>query len=305
MARAGGKVILLGEHAVVYGVPALAVGIERGAVARAEPHDEFLLRLGDSSVRLGEDSDLSRAFAALLAELSAPARALAIDVELELPAGCGLGASAAIAVAVARAVLESTHPERTPAHEEVVGAAMAWERVFHGNPSGIDAAAAAQGGCILFSKASGSEPITLPRGLPLVIAVAGPPASTREMVASVARIKERRPEIFQKTLDGVLSLVKNARLCLEAGDLPGLGQLMNLNQMLLSGLYVSTESIERACESARAAGALGAKLTGAGGGGCVVALADLDVEPILRAWQAEGFQCFSSEVRASATAGPP
>jgi mevalonate kinase len=73
---------------------------------------------------------------------------------------------------------------------------------------------------------------------------------------------------------------------------------MDLNQMLLSGLMVSTEGIERACASARTAGALGAKLTGAGGGGAVIALADLDPEPVLAAWRSEGLVCFAATVAA-------
>jgi mevalonate kinase len=302
MARAFGKVILLGEHAVVYGVPALSVGISRGAHARAVPSERSTLRIGERSAELGDGSEIARGLEALLGALDA--RELAIEVNLELPAGCGLGASAAIGVASARAVLELTEPTVTPSFERVFGAAMAWEQVFHGNPSGVDAAASTRGGCIQYSKSAGVELVALGRALPLVIAVAGPPASTREMVESVARLKERRPEIVQKTLDGILSLVKNARLCLESGDSPGLGQLMNLNQMLLSGLHVSTEGIERACALARDAGALGAKLTGAGGGGSVVALADLDPEPVLRAWRNEGFECFATEVSASEGASP-
>ena len=302
MARAFGKVILLGEHAVVYGVPALSVGITRGAQARAVPSERSSLRIADRSATLGDGSEVGRGLEALLGALGA--KNLSIEVTLEVPAGCGLGASAAIGVASAKAVLELLEPTVAPSFERVFTAAMAWENVFHGNPSGVDAATSTRGGCIQYSKSAGVELVPLGRALPLVVAVAGPPASTREMVESVARLKERRPEIVQKTLDGILALVKNARLCLESGDSPGLGQLMNLNQMLLSGLHVSTEGIERACALARDAGALGAKLTGAGGGGSVVALADLDPEPVLRAWRNEGFECFATEVSATEGAAP-
>ena len=118
------------------------------------------------------------------------------------------------------------------------------------------------------------------------------------MVESVARLRQRRPAIVDKAMAGIGALVQNAKLCLSAGDLPGLGSLMNYNQMLLSGLFVSTEGIERCCALARDAGALGAKLTGAGGGGAVVALCDRDFEPILSVWRAAGIDCFGSSVRA-------
>lgn len=298
MARASGKVILLGEHAVVYGAPAIAVGLDRGVTAVAGPSPVASLRIGDRHATAGDGSDLARAFAALSASLGAPP--LAVTVELELPAGSGLGASAALGVGIARAVLEVTAPSVSPSSAEararVLAAADAWERVFHGNPSGIDAAAAESGGCIRFTRAEGPSRVRVARTLPLVIAVAGPPASTRSMVEQVARLFERRPELRDKTLAGITSLVENARLCIEAGDLPGLGKLMDLNQMLLAGLMLSTEGIERACDAARRAGALGAKLTGAGGGGAVVALADLDPEPVLAAFRAEGFPCFAANV---------
>src|SRR6188474_2126391 len=106
MARANGKVILLGEHAVVYGVPAIAAGIERGVEASARPAASSSLRIGERYAGAGDESELGRAFGALLAALGAPQ--LAVEASLELPPGSGLGASAALAVAIARAVLAAS-----------------------------------------------------------------------------------------------------------------------------------------------------------------------------------------------------
>lgn len=294
MARANGKIILLGEHAVVYGVPAIAAGIERGVEAHAELAVASVLRVGERSAEPGDGSDLGQAFAALLGALDAPP--VAVRATLELPPGSGLGASAALGVAIARAALSALGEEPDPLR--VLAAAAAWEGVYHGNPSGVDAAAAAYDGCILFEKGHAVQAISLNRDLVLAIGLAGPPASTKLMVESVARLRERRPAVVDKALEGIRALVNNAKLCLDAGDLPGLGSLMNYNQMLLSGLFVSTEGIERCCALARDAGALGAKLTGAGGGGAVVALCDRDFEPILGVWRAAGVECFGSYVRA-------
>jgi len=296
MARANGKVILLGEHAVVYGVPAIAAGIERGVEAQASPAPSSTLRIGERSAVAGDESELGQAYAALLASLGDSK--MAVQARLELPPGSGLGASAALAVAIARAVLAARGAAEDS--RRVLAAAAAWEGVYHGNPSGIDAAAAAHPGCLRFDKQSGPVPLTLARDLVLAIGLAGPPASTKLMVEGVARLRERRPEVVDKALEGIRALVENAKLCLEAGDLPGLGSLMNYNQMLLSGLFVSTEGIERCCALAREAGALGAKLTGAGGGGAVIALCDRESEPILQAWRAAGIECFGSYVRARA-----
>lgn len=294
MARANGKVVLLGEHAVVYGVPAIAAGIERGATAHAEPAAAPTLRVGERNATAGDGSELWRAFFALLEALKAPP--VAVTADLDLPPGSGLGASAALGVAIARAVLEVHGDAQDLAR--VLLAAAAWEGVYHGNASGVDAAAAAQDGCILFERAVGFSSLDLGCDLVLAIGLAGPPSSTKLMVESVARLRERRPAMVEKTLEGIRALVKNAELCLRAGDLPGLGSLMNYNQMLLAGLFVSSEGIERCCALSRDAGALGAKLTGAGGGGAVVALCDRDFEPILSAWRAAGVECFGTLVHA-------
>lgn len=292
VAHAHGKVILLGEHAVVYGVPAIAAGIERGASARAAPGEPVWLELDARRVQPDDGSELGQAFGGLLRALGDPA--VQIRAELELPPGAGLGASAALGVALARAVVAlSPHPDEA----RVAAAARAWEQVFHGNPSGVDAAAAALGGCIWFERELGPKPLKLARDLELAIGLAAPPASTRAMVEQVAKLRERRPSVVDKALAGIRSLVENARGCLEAGDLPGLGKLLDLNQMILSGLFLSTDRIETACRLARDHGALGAKLTGSGGGGAVIALVE-QAEPVLAAWREVGIDAFSSRIRA-------
>src|SRR6187399_2693780 len=206
MATANGKVILLGEHAVVYGVPALAVGIDRGARATARAPREPLLTIDGTAA---EGFEIRQAFAALRSQLGAPE--LCVSAELEIPPGSGLGASAALGVSIARAVLEYTGREASP--ETVLGAADAWERVFHGNPSGIDTTAAFYGSCFKFKRGHAPEFVELAAPLRLAVVKAGPPASTKMMVESVAKLRARRPELVDKTLEAIQSLVQNAALC--------------------------------------------------------------------------------------------
>jgi mevalonate kinase len=108
------------------------------------------------------------------------------------------------------------------------------------------------------------------------------------MVEGVARLRERRPEAVERAVEAIGVIARNGALALQAGDARGLGELMDLNQNLLATLMVSTERLEDLCASARASGALGAKLTGAGGGGCVIALAPGREQEVLRGWGALG-----------------
>ena len=128
----------------------------------------------------------------------------------------------------------------------------------------------------------------------LCIGNTGQPSSTKTMVEAVGRQLERRPDTTKRTFEAIRTLVSNARLAIEAGDRRAVGQLLDLNQMLLSGLFVSTPEIEQMCATARVAGASGAKLTGAGGGGSVVALVDSPEigGAVLTAWKADGYDGF-------------
>jgi len=252
---AHGKVILFGEHAVVYGVPALAVGIDRGAWAQASAGagaganagagaiasaagkggSVLHVRGWDVTVREdgGEDGPaLGRAFRDVLAATRREQRAaggaeigdVRVEAEADLPPGGGLGCSAALGVAVARALDPGASAESIAARVD------AWERVFHGNPSGIDAAVAAMGGCVQFTRGDGGAGATIERvrvseDIHLCIGHTGQASSTKSMVESVARIRERRPEITQKTFDAIHTLVKNARLAIVDHDLRAIGQL--------------------------------------------------------------------------------
>lgn len=273
-----GKVILLGEHAVVHGVPALAAALDGGAKAEARASDRDRLRVAPWGVDLAPSDalPLARAFAAALEARGGTRTPIDVEAHVALPGGAGLGSSAALGVAVLRAIdaLEDVRRD----HEDTQRLALAWERVFHGNPSGIDTAMAIAGGIALYRRAPKEgertlEPI-LPRDpITLVVAHSGEGASTRAMVESVARQKERDAARFAKSLAAIEALVVNARSAIEAGDLRALGQLFDMNQQLLAAWMVSTGTLEEMCAAARAAGALGAKLTGGGGGGCMIALA--------------------------------
>ncbi len=276
MAFGRGKVILLGEHSVVFGRPALALALGRGVEAEAaqgEAGDRLEVSPWGVTIAPGVDVDepLAEAFARVLDLHPTRGGAVRVRADVALPGGAGLGCSAAFGVAVIGALDDYYGVTRTP--DERAEAAAVWESVFHGNPSGIDAAMAACGGMALYRRGEPLEPVRGRRALPLVVAHSGEPSSTRAMVSQVARLHERAPERIDKTFDAIATLVHNGRLAIEAGDLAQVGQLMDLNQALLNSLLVSTNTLEELCGTAREAGALGAKLTGGGGGGCIIALA--------------------------------
>jgi mevalonate kinase len=195
---------------------------------------------------------------------------VSVSAVMEIPGGAGLGGSAALSVAVIRACDAALGVTRTL--DATIDLSLTWEAVFHGNPSGVDSAMAALGGVAVFRKGRPLAPHRVGAGLSFVVAHSGEHGSTKAMVASVARQHARDPQKADQVFDAIAAIVENGMHAIERGEREHFGQLMDLNQKLLSSLLLSTSTLETMCKTAREAGALGAKLTGGGGGGCMIAL---------------------------------
>jgi hydroxymethylglutaryl-CoA reductase len=318
---APGKIILFGEHAVVYGLPAIAATLDRGvriAVTARPDRDGPVLRghgMGLTTLARpdpqGEGPESLRAALARLVELCGErVRGLTFSVDGAIPAGSGLGSSAALAVAMLRGV-RRFFDEPALAPDELVEQAFALERVFHGTPSGVDHTVIARGGAIYFTRhgaldasATGTstvEDLIVPRRMRFVVGLAGPHAGTAHAVASLRDRARRHPALYERLFDDIGMLAKEGRRLLLDGSYAAVGELMDLNQGYLNALGVSTPGIEALCAIARERGALGAKLTGAGGGGAVIALVDDDPEPVVRAFQAAGYTAFGAVIEATDT----
>jgi len=283
--RAAGKVILLGEHGVVYGRPALAAGLALGLEAE--------VRGGTGPLRLESDRSIDDPRPARLVEEAATAlaiepRDLVVRVRSELPAGVGLGSSAALAVAVLRALAAAAG--RTLARDEELALGRRLEAIFHGQSSGIDPAAAALGGgCFRFVR--GEPPLITPLAagapLPLVVAFGERPRRTGAAVGALRARWEAERTRHERLFDEIAAVVEAGAHAVRAGDLAALGRCFDENQALLAVLGVSAPEVEALARAARRAGALGAKLTGGGAGGAVVALAP-EPERVAAALRAEG-----------------
>ncbi|MFT3925929.1 MAG: mevalonate kinase [Myxococcales bacterium] len=282
MAYGHGKVILFGEHSVVHGRPALALAVERGAevhaVRKAEGPTELSIAPWDVQVDAGgepnQGRELLQSALKVAREFYEDDLELSLTATMNLPGGAGMGSSAALGVAVLRAMDAARGISRSD--QEIFERSLPWERVFHGNASGIDNAMATYGGMAVFKKGESLTRIVPRHRVRLIAGHSGSQRIAKPMIESVARQFQKEPERVGKLFDAIASIVSNGKLALEQGDLKGLGQLMTMNHMLLSSLMLSTSELEEMIAAAMQAGALGAKLTGAGGGGCMIALIDND-----------------------------
>ena len=292
MGAAAGKVILLGEHAVVYGKHALALPIPGAVTAAVKEADGLSLEVPDWGLRRSVSRDAGGIDAAvyrILDSLGVSGEGFAIRVRSELPRGMGLGSSAAFAVAIVRAFDRLLGLSLDD--ERVNEIAFECEKLAHGNPSGVDNTLATFARPMLFCRqgAFDVEELELATKPPIVIACGHQPGVTHEQVAGVRARYEARQQTYDAIFDQIDALSVAGARALKAGDYVELGQLMNVCQGLLNALGVSTPELEQMVDVARKAGASGAKLTGAGGGGSIVAVCPGAVEEVVKALRAAGY----------------
>ena len=291
---AAGKVILLGEHAVVYGKHALALPIADAVQARVvECEGTGRIEIPDwqHSVAVDDSEDgVAAALRLIVRELQLEDRCFSVRIRSALPRAMGLGSSAALAVAVVRALSNTQNLQL--GDERVNEIAYACERLAHGTPSGIDNALATFARPMLFRNDGdfSSETIDLDEAPPLVVACSGQPGTTREIVAAVRERYERLPEAYDAVFGQIDDLSTAGAEALRKSEYVSLGRMMNICHGLLNSIGVSTPELERMVDIARTAGAAGAKLTGAGGGGSIVALCPGAIVPVRRALHRAGYR---------------
>ncbi len=260
------KVILFGEHSVVYGYPAIAAPLQNAIL------DCFIKKSDKFAVKASlEDDDKERIIEAvktameLLKIKEFPAE---LRIRSNFPTKAGLGSSAALSVAIVRAL-----SKEGLSNDEVYSIAYEMEKIFHGNPSGIDNTVSAYKKTIYYIKGQKPEFIEIGQNFCLVVANTGDRALTRTVVAEVKERKKENPQKYEKIFENIGNITNEAREQLKKGNLERIGELMNRNQECLSQIGVSSTELDQLIAASLKSGALGAKLTGTGRGGCIIALA--------------------------------
>jgi len=305
-----GKIIIAGEHSVVHGTHAVASPITLKMKARAWPRKEdqdvhiMIPRWGvEQKLEFGADHKYSiyHSLEMILDSLNLRNKGLNLEIFPEVPRAMGMGGSAALAVAIIRALNDQFNLALTD--KEVQELSLKSEHIVHGGASGIDNTVSTYGNLIMFQKGEPPkmETITLKKSIPIVIGLSGVESMTAKMVARVRESQNKYPEWHQKIFEQMDELALASREAIENYDLERLGMIMNLNHGYLNVLRVSSPEVEELVEISRNNGALGAKLTGGGGGGAMIALCDSQKtqEKVKEAIRKSGYDALVAEIKAS------
>jgi len=310
-ASAPAKVILFGEHFVVYGEPAVVLAIDKRAYASAQLRKDERIHISSvnlrvsgtfKGVRFQAEKGGSKALLklepvknAVQQVLERAERKAGVNVRInsDIPVSAGLGSSAAVATSTITAVSNLLKVELS--RDQIFRMAYESERLVHGTPSGIDPAISTYGGALQFQRGKDFVPLNVQTNVPLVIGNTNLVRSTGELVAIVRHIREQYTTIIDPIITAGGKITVDAIEALRRGDLQTVGELMNINHALLCAVGVSHEALERLIYAARKGGALGAKLTGGGGGGCMIALTkENKVKQIMTAIERAGGTTFEA-----------
>ncbi len=289
-ATAPGKIILFGEHAVVYGEPAIAVPVsstQAKAIVSARIQGktgEIWIEAPDISLsapidQLDVDHPLRTAIQIVIGDKDLDqVPACKIQITSEMPPSSGLGSSAAISTAIIRAF--SAFLGNRLSDEQVSDLAFTVEKIHHGTPSGIDNTVISYQKPIYYRKGDPFEFLTVGEAFTILVAYSGKPGNTREAVEGVRERWEKDPDQYNRIFSRIGAISQTAKGFIEEGNPDQLGPLMDENHELLCKLGVSSAELDQLVLAAKKAGALGAKLSGGGLGGHIIALVDTDADYI-------------------------
>jgi mevalonate kinase len=301
---APGKVTLFGEHAVVYGKPALVSAIDRRVYVTVEKRSDssikvsaldlhipgLILTFKEGSKDLVVETDYNRIVDAmsyvrkaieLVSKHIHKKQGVNVTIKSEMPVGAGLGTSAAIAVGTVAAYAHLLGNELK--QEEVARLGHATEFEVQGAASPMDTAISTYGGTIYLRPMKPDpyiDKLKVPSPLPSIIGYTEREARTGELLRRVRELRKAHPAVVDSILSTIDEIVEEAKIALLKGDLVSLGVLMNMNHGQLESLGVSSKKLNDMVYSARSAGAIGSKMTGAGGGGCMIALCPNRIEEV-------------------------
>lgn len=290
LVSAPGKIILFGEHSVVYGRGAIASAIDLRTYTEGKLLNEKTIKIhandlkipglsisfSEEEIFLGTDygkagyvvSYVKSAIERIFTEYGSR-KGFEISIRSDIPVGAGLGSSAAVVVPTLKLLSELL--EMNLKNEDIARMGKEVEFEVQGSSSGLDPAVSALGGGVYFKKGK-IERFSAPQ-LPIIVGYTGEKGSTKVLLEKVKILRDEYPEIVEDIMDAMEDIAdKGRKILTEDGDLKELGKLMNINNGLLEAIGVSTKELSDLVFASRISGALGAKITGAGGGGCMYAL---------------------------------
>ena len=301
-ASAPGKVILFGEHFVVYGIKSILCSINKRVTVTAEKTKERKISINSEIGKLvlepnesisKIDSPLKPFYYLANKAIKDQNEGLEIEIESEIPLGAGLGSSSACCVAGAAAIFKLFGDI---SKEEILKLAIEAERTIFENTSGADCTVCVYGGIMEYDKKQGFKKIEDEPNFQLVIANSNIEHSTESMVSEVKAFTIKNKEEFSKLLDQELELVEDVLKLLKENNTIKLGEKINQNQKYLETIGISNNQLRKMIEIGQKT-SFGAKITGSGGGGCIFAITDeSNLEDTLKEFKDNNFECFSVEI---------